>query len=209
MAAGRSREHYSGATLSAATSCRWPGWRRWLRWRAFPGPSTRRLPACWRWWRSRWDSRFWRFSWSAQIINLIVVFFRGVPSQGRALKVATYAFTPLWVGAVFIALPALSVPVLFLAGLYHTYLMYMGLKVLMKSPARSRVGLRHDRGVVLGHSVHRLHADQRRSGRDPAPRPFPRLRLSLMRRSAACRPCFLSQCTNAIRDCVAFSYPPH
>jgi hypothetical protein len=76
----------------------------------------------------------------AQIINLIVVFFRGVPSQGRALKVATYAFTPLWVGAVFIALPAFSVPVLFLAGLYHTYLMYLGLKVLMKSPRDRALG---------------------------------------------------------------------
>jgi hypothetical protein len=76
----------------------------------------------------------------AQIINLIVVFFRGVPNRGQALKVATYAFTPLWVGAVFIALPALSVPVLFVAGLYHTYLMYLGLKVLMKSPRDRALG---------------------------------------------------------------------
>jgi len=76
----------------------------------------------------------------AQIINVIAVFFRGVPNQGQALKVATYAFTPLWVAAVFIPVPALSVPLLFVAGLYHTYLMYMGLKVLMKSPRDRALG---------------------------------------------------------------------
>jgi hypothetical protein len=76
----------------------------------------------------------------AQIINVIAVFFRGVPSQGQALKVATYAFTPLWVAAVFIPFPAASVPLLFLAVLYHTYVMYMGLKVLMKSPRDRALG---------------------------------------------------------------------
>lgn len=76
----------------------------------------------------------------ARIINVLAVSFRGLPSRNQALKVATYAFTPLWVAALFIALPALSVPMLFLAGLYHTYLMYMGLKVLMKSPRDRALG---------------------------------------------------------------------
>jgi hypothetical protein len=76
----------------------------------------------------------------ARIINVLAVSFRGLPSQGQALKVATYAFTPLWVAALFIPFPAVSVPLLFLAGLYHTYLMYMGLKVLMKSPRDRALG---------------------------------------------------------------------
>ena len=76
----------------------------------------------------------------AQIINVLAASFRGLPSRSQALKVATYAFTPLWVAALFIALPALSVPMLFLAGLYHTYLMYMGLRVLMKSPRDRALG---------------------------------------------------------------------
>jgi hypothetical protein len=76
----------------------------------------------------------------AQVINVIAVPFRGVPSQGQALKVATYAFTPLWVAALFIPFPTLSVPLLFIAGLYHTYLMYMGLKVLMQSPRDRALG---------------------------------------------------------------------
>jgi hypothetical protein len=76
----------------------------------------------------------------AQVINVIAVPFRGVPSQGQALKVATYAFTPLWVAALLFPFPTLSVPLLFIAGLYHTYLMYMGLKVLMKSPRDRALG---------------------------------------------------------------------
>ena len=77
---------------------------------------------------------------AAQIINALATSFGGVPTRGQALKVATYAFTPLWVAALFIPFPALSVPLLFLAGLYHTYLMYMGLMVLMRSPRDRALG---------------------------------------------------------------------
>jgi hypothetical protein len=76
----------------------------------------------------------------AQIINMLAVFFRGAPSASQALKVATYAFTPLWVSCAFIPFPAVSVPLQFLAGLYHTYLMYLGLKGLMKSPRDRALG---------------------------------------------------------------------
>jgi hypothetical protein len=76
----------------------------------------------------------------AQVINVIAVPFGGVPGRGLAFKVATYAFTPLWVAAVFIPFPSVSVPLLFVAGLYHTYLMYMGLQVLMKSPRDRALG---------------------------------------------------------------------
>jgi hypothetical protein len=76
----------------------------------------------------------------ALIINALASSFRGVPSQGHALKVATYSFTPLWLSAVFIPFPSLSTPLQFLAGLYHTYLMYMGLQELMKSPRDRALG---------------------------------------------------------------------
>jgi len=76
----------------------------------------------------------------ALIINAVALYFRGVPSPGQALKVAAYASTPLWLSAVFIPFPAVSVPVQFLAGLYHTYLMYLGLKGLMKSPRDRALG---------------------------------------------------------------------
>jgi hypothetical protein len=76
----------------------------------------------------------------ALIINALAVFFRGGPSHSQALKVATYAFTPLWLAAVFLPFPTLSVPLQFLAGLYHTYLMYMGCTVLMRSPRDRALG---------------------------------------------------------------------
>ena len=76
----------------------------------------------------------------AQIINMLAVFFRGAPSSSQALKVATYSFTPLWVACIFIPFPVLSVPLQFVAGLYHTYLMYLGLKGLMKSPRDRALG---------------------------------------------------------------------
>jgi hypothetical protein len=76
----------------------------------------------------------------ALIINSMASFFRGVHSQGQALKVATYAFTPLWLSCVFIPFPSLSLPAQFLGGVYHTYLLYLGLRVLMKSPRDRALG---------------------------------------------------------------------
>jgi hypothetical protein len=74
------------------------------------------------------------------IINAVAHYFRGVPRPGQALKVAAYASTPLWLSAVIIPFPTLSVPLQFLAGLYHTYLMYLGLMSLMKSPRDRALG---------------------------------------------------------------------
>lgn len=76
----------------------------------------------------------------ALIIDAVALYFRGVPSRGQALKVASYAFTPLWLSSLFMPFPTLSVPLQFFAGLYHTYLMYLGLKGLMKSPRDRALG---------------------------------------------------------------------
>lgn len=76
----------------------------------------------------------------ALIINSLASFFRGVRSQGQALKVATYAFTPLWLSCVFIPFPSLSLPAQFVGVVYYTYLLYLGLRVLMKSPRDRALG---------------------------------------------------------------------
>ena len=76
----------------------------------------------------------------ALIINSMASFFRGVHGHGHALKVATYASTPLWLSCVFIPFPSLSLPAQFLGGVYHTYLLYLGLRVLMKSPRDRALG---------------------------------------------------------------------
>ena len=77
---------------------------------------------------------------AALIINAVALYFRGVPNRAQALKVAAYASTPLWLSAVVTPFPTVSVPLQFLAGIYHTYLMYLGLKGLMKSPRDRALG---------------------------------------------------------------------
>jgi Yip1 domain len=76
----------------------------------------------------------------ALIINSLASFFGGLRSLGLALKVATYAFTPLWLSCVFIPFPSISLPALFAGGVYHTYLMYLGLRVLIRSPRDRALG---------------------------------------------------------------------
>jgi hypothetical protein len=76
----------------------------------------------------------------ALIINALASYFRGVHSVSQALRVAAYASTPLWVACVFLPFPTLVLPALFLAGLYHIYLMYLGIEVLMKSPRDQALG---------------------------------------------------------------------
>jgi hypothetical protein len=76
----------------------------------------------------------------ALIINLLASSFRGIHDLWQALRVTAYASTPLWLASVFLPFPALTLPALFLAGLYHIYLMYLGLEILMKSPADRALG---------------------------------------------------------------------
>jgi hypothetical protein len=76
----------------------------------------------------------------ALIINALASYFRGVHSQSQALKVTAYASTPLWLSCIFLPFPTLALLAQFLAGLYHTYLMYLGLEVLMRSPRDRALG---------------------------------------------------------------------
>jgi hypothetical protein len=74
------------------------------------------------------------------IINALAPSFRGVRSQRQALKVATYAFTPIWISAIFVPFPSLSTPMQILGGIYHIYLLYLGLSRVMKSPRDRALG---------------------------------------------------------------------
>ena len=76
----------------------------------------------------------------ALIINSLAAFFGGARNLGQALKVSTYAFTPLWLSCVFVPFPSLSLPALLVGGVYHTWLLYLGLRVLMGSPRDSALG---------------------------------------------------------------------
>ena len=76
----------------------------------------------------------------ALIINALASYFHGTHSPNQALKVTAYAATPLWVSCIFLPFPTLALPAQFLAGLYHIYLMYLGLEVLMRSPRDRALG---------------------------------------------------------------------
>jgi hypothetical protein len=67
------------------------------------------------------------------IIDKLAPTFSGTSSQIQALKVAAYSYTASWVAGIFMLVPALSF--LAILGVYSLYLLYLGLPVLMKSPA--------------------------------------------------------------------------
>jgi hypothetical protein len=74
----------------------------------------------------------------ALIIDALAPSFGGTKDQVKAFKVAAYASTAAWVVGVFYILPFLIVLGI-VGGLYSLYLMYLGLPVLMKTPADKSV----------------------------------------------------------------------
>jgi hypothetical protein len=75
----------------------------------------------------------------ALIVDGLAPTFSGQKDSLRALKVTAYSFTPAWVAAILMILPALGV-IAGLIGLYGLYLMYVGLPVLMRAPADKALG---------------------------------------------------------------------
>jgi hypothetical protein len=75
----------------------------------------------------------------AMIVDALAPTFAGTKNQVQALKVVAYSYTAAWVAGILYLIPALSLLGI-LAGLYSLYLLYLGLPVLMKSPADKAVG---------------------------------------------------------------------
>lgn len=73
------------------------------------------------------------------IVNALAPTFNGTKNHVQALKVVAYSYTASWVAGILTLLPALSILGL-LAGLYSLYLLFLGLPVLMKSPADKAIG---------------------------------------------------------------------
>lgn len=74
----------------------------------------------------------------AWIIDALAPFFGAVRNRRFASAIAAYASTPIWLATIFVLFPTLWVPLQLSAVVYHTYLLYLGLRVLMKA-ARDRV----------------------------------------------------------------------
>jgi hypothetical protein len=75
----------------------------------------------------------------AFIIDALAPTFGAEKGFSRALKVAAYAYTPVWVVSIVTILPMLGILVL-LAALYAIYLLYLGLAPVMRAPAEKSAG---------------------------------------------------------------------
>ncbi|HEX8514178.1 MAG TPA: Yip1 family protein [Allosphingosinicella sp.] len=74
----------------------------------------------------------------ALIIEALAPSFGGTKDRVKAFKVAAYASTAAWVVGIFYLLPQLLILGL-VGALYSLYLLYLGLPVLMKTPADKSV----------------------------------------------------------------------
>jgi len=72
------------------------------------------------------------------IIDAVASFFGAVSNRRLAAAIATYASTPIWLATVFVPFPTVWAPLQVLAVSYHTWLLYLGLRLLIKAP-RDRV----------------------------------------------------------------------
>lgn len=72
------------------------------------------------------------------IIDALAPTFGGQKNMAQAVKVAAYAYTPVWIVGILSIIPALGLLGI-LAALYAVYLVYLGLPRLMKSPQEKSV----------------------------------------------------------------------
>ena len=68
----------------------------------------------------------------AIVVDVLAPTFGGQRSQPNALKLATYAMTPVWLAGALSLIPGLRLLGIF--GLYGVYLFWLGVPVLMKAP---------------------------------------------------------------------------
>ena len=76
----------------------------------------------------------------ALIIYALVPFFGALRNRRLATAISAYASTPVWVALLFIPFPTVWPVLQVLAVSYHTYLLYLGLRVLMRVPADRVLG---------------------------------------------------------------------
>jgi uncharacterized membrane protein len=75
----------------------------------------------------------------AFIIDALAPSFGAQKGFSQAIKVAAYAYTPVWVMGIVQILPLLGILVL-IAAIYAIYLLYLGLQAVMKGPAEKAAG---------------------------------------------------------------------
>jgi hypothetical protein len=78
---------------------------------------------------------FYCIGWYVQalVIDALAPTFGGRKDMASALKLAAYSSTAAWLAGIFQIIPLLGI--LGILGLYSIYLLWLGLPVLMKTPA--------------------------------------------------------------------------
>lgn len=74
----------------------------------------------------------------ASVINALAPTFGATQNMPQAIKLAAYSMTAAWVAGIFYLLPALAILAL-IGAIYSLYLFFVGLPILMKSPADKTV----------------------------------------------------------------------
>jgi len=72
------------------------------------------------------------------VVNMLAPVFGGRCNFDSAFKLAVYSFTPVWLAGIFLILPGLRF--LTLTGFYGAYVLWRGLPLMTKAPARSCLG---------------------------------------------------------------------
>jgi Yip1 domain len=76
----------------------------------------------------------------AWIIDALAPFFGASRNRRLASAIAAYASTPIWLATIFVPFPTLWPPLQALAVIYHTYLLYLGLRLLIEAPGDRVLG---------------------------------------------------------------------
>jgi hypothetical protein len=87
------------------------------------------------------------------IIDALAPTFGGQKNMPRAVAVAAYAYTPVWVLAILGIIPFLGMLIALLSVIYAVYLLYLGLPRVMRAPQEKAAGytaLVVVVGIVLG-----------------------------------------------------------
>jgi len=83
----------------------------------------------------------------ALIVDALAPTFGATRDPANALKLAAYSYTPVWLVGIFLLIPGLWF--LRILGLYGLYLMWLGLPVLMKAPARESSTIGYFAAIII------------------------------------------------------------
>jgi hypothetical protein len=76
---------------------------------------------------------------TAYIADALAPSFGSKKDLTGAMKAVVYSYTPVWIVSVLNIIPGLGV-IVFVAGLYSLYLLYLGLPLMMETPPEKKIG---------------------------------------------------------------------